>query len=127
MNWYLEALRKYADFSGRSRRMEFWMFTLVSSLISIALIFIDFILMDTFGFEVGVLNAIYSLATIIPTLAVTVRRFHDIDRSGLSILFLLIPLIGGIIFLVMMLQEGSHGRNQYGPNPKEKSPRELIF
>ena len=84
MSWYLQALKKYAVFSGRSRRMEYWYFVLFNIIVSIVLGTID-ALLGTLGsgMGVGLLSGIYSLAVLIPSLAVTVRRLHDIDRSGL--------------------------------------------
>jgi len=83
MNWYLEALRKYAVFSGRARRKEYWFFTLFNVLISIILAFIDNMI-GTFSSEtgVGLLGGVYSLAVLVPGLAVSVRRLHDTDHSG---------------------------------------------
>ena len=124
MSWYLEALKKYAVFSGRSRRMEYWYFVLFNIIVGIVLAGID-ALLGTFSStsNIGLLSGIYSLAVLIPTLAVTVRRLHDIDRSGWWILIGLVPLIGGIVLLVFALLEGTLGNNRYGPNPNEASAR----
>jgi len=118
MSWYLEVLKKYAVFSGRARRKEYWMFFLISLLISAVLIAIDS-LIGTFsqtGF--GLLQGLYSLAVLIPSIAVTVRRLHDTGRTGWWILIGLIPVIGGIVLLIFMLLDSQPGVNQYGPNPK---------
>jgi uncharacterized membrane protein YhaH (DUF805 family) len=125
LSWYLEALKKYAVFSGRSRRMEYWYFVLFNIIVSIVLGAIDGLLLGTLdsGMGVGLLSGIYSLAVLIPTLAVTVRRLHDIDRSGWWILIGLVPLIGAIVLLVFALLEGTPGDNQYGPNPKGATAR----
>jgi len=109
----MKVLKQYAVFSGRARRTEYWMFVLFNVLAAIALAIVDG-LVDA----KGALSAVYSLAVLIPSLAVTVRRLHDTDRGGLWILISLIPLIGGIILLVFMLQEGTRGDNQFGPDPK---------
>ena len=124
MSWYLEALKKYAVFSGRSRRMEYWYFVLFNIIVSIVLGTID-ALLGTLGsgMGVGLLSGIYGLAILIPSLAVTVRRLHDIDRSGWWIFINLIPLIGAIVLLVFALSDGTPGNNQYGPNPKEATAR----
>ncbi|MCI4670559.1 MAG: DUF805 domain-containing protein [Bacteroidia bacterium] len=119
MNYFLDVLRnKYADFSGRARRSEYWYFQLFSFLISLALT-----LMDTFlGFNesgFGILSGIFSLALLIPSLAVGVRRLHDTGRSGWFLLIGLIPLIGAIILLVFFFQDSDPGENAYGPNPKD--------
>ena len=124
MSWYLQALKKYAVFSGRSRRMEYWYFVLFNIIVSIVLGTID-ALLGTLGsgMGVGLLSGIYGLAILIPSLAVTVRRLHDTDRSGWWILIALVPLIGTIVILVFALLEGTPGSNQYGPNPKETTAR----
>ena len=124
MSWYLEALKKYAVFSGRSRRMEYWYFVLFNIIVSIVLGVIDGLLGTSGSYAgAGLLSGIYGLAVLIPSLAVTVRRLHDIDRSGWWILIGLVPLIGAIVLLVFALLEGTPGDNQYGPNPKEASAR----
>jgi uncharacterized membrane protein YhaH (DUF805 family) len=124
LSWYLEALKKYAVFSGRSRRKEYWYFVLFNIIVGIVLASID-ALLGTFSSSsnIGLLSGIYSLAILIPSLAVTVRRLHDIDRSGWWILIGLVPLIGGIVLLVFALLDGMPGSNRYGPNPKEASAR----
>jgi uncharacterized membrane protein YhaH (DUF805 family) len=120
VSWYLEALKKYAVFSGRSRRMEFWYFVLFNIIVTIVLAVID-TLLGTFNVlrGVGLLSGIYGLAVIIPTLAVAVRRLHDTDRTGWWILIGLIPLIGTIVLLVFYLTPGTPGSNRYGPDPKQ--------
>jgi len=118
MNWYLEALKKYAEFNGRASRQEYWFFILFNILISAFLATIDFF-SGTFNIEtgVGLLSGIYSLAVLIPGIAVTVRRLHDTDRSGWWLLIPLIPVIGGIVLFIFMVQDSTSGDNQYGPNP----------
>jgi uncharacterized membrane protein YhaH (DUF805 family) len=125
LSWYLEALKKYAVFSGRSRRMEYWYFVLFNIIVSIVLGVIDAVLFGTLdsGMGAGLLSGIYGLAVLIPSLAVTVRRLHDIDRSGWWILIGLVPLIGVIVLLVFALLEGTPGDNRYGPNPKGATAR----
>lgn len=119
MNWYLEALKKYAVFDGRARRKEYWFFILFYIIFALALVFIDG-MTGTYNEEygVGVLSGFFILAMLIPNIAVAVRRLHDTDRSGWWILISLIPLIGGIWFLVLMVLDGTPGQNQYGPDPK---------
>ncbi len=119
MNWYLEVLKKYAVFSGRARRKEYWYFTLFSILISIALAIIDGLL-GTFNSEAGtgLLGGIYSLVVLIPSIAVSVRRLHDTDHSGWWLLIALFPCIGAIVLLVFMVTDSTPGDNQYGPSPK---------
>jgi len=120
MNWYLEVLKKYAVFDGRARRKEYWFFYLFYFIFAIVLMTIDG-MTGTLNEEtgIGVLSGIFLLAMIIPGLAVAVRRLHDTDRSGWWIFISLIPLIGGIWFLVLMVLDGTSGQNQYGPDPKE--------
>lgn len=115
VNWYLEVLKKYAVFDGRARRKEYWHFYLSNIIITIVLAVFDAVT----GGEVGMgLLGIYLLAVLIPSIAVSVRRLHDTDRSGWWLLIGLIPLIGAIVFLVFMVQGSTPGENQYGPNPK---------
>ena len=124
MSWYLEALKKYAVFSGRSRRMEYWYFVLFNIIVSIVLGAIDGLLGTRGSYAgAGLLSGIYGLAILIPSLAVTVRRLHDIDRSGWWIFINLIPLIGAIVLLVFALSEGTPGNNRYGPSPKGATAR----
>ena len=112
MSWYLEALKKYAVFSGRSRRMEYWYFVLFNIIVSIVLGAIDGLLGTRGSYAgAGLLSGIYGLAILIPSLAVTVRRLHDIDRSGWWILIALVPLIGTIVLLVFALLDGTPGTN----------------
>jgi uncharacterized membrane protein YhaH (DUF805 family) len=119
MNWYLTVLKKYAVFGGRARRREYWFFVLFSVIISIVLGIIDG-LTGSFNPTVGLglLSGIYSLAILIPSLAVGVRRLHDTGKRGWWLLLALIPLVGAIVLLVFMCQDSNPGQNQYGPNPK---------
>ncbi|VFN07840.1 MAG: Uncharacterized membrane protein YhaH, DUF805 family [Candidatus Kentron sp. G] len=125
MNWYLDALKKYAVFSGRARRKEFWFFFLFNTIIFSILLFIDISMMDEAGFEYGIsepqtfmrLSGIYALAVFLPILAVWVRRLHDIGRSGWWVLLVLIPL-GKFVLYIMAMFDSQPGENEYGPNPK---------
>ena len=119
MNWYLKVLKQYADFSGRARRKEFWMFSLFNMIFSYALVFIFAGIGAATGIlELTFLSYIYSLAVIIPGLAVTVRRLHDTGKSGFYIFVSLIPLAGIIWLLVLLCMEGENKPNQWGENPK---------
>ena len=120
MNWYLEVLKKYAVFSGRARRKEYWFFVLFNFIISIVLAVID-VVTGSFSPEagMGLLGGIYTLAVLIHGIAVSVRRLHDTERSGWWLLIALVPLIGAIVLLVFMVQDSKPGQNQYGANPKE--------
>ena len=119
MDWYLEVLRKYAVFSGRARRKEYWVFTLFNLLAMLVLSFIDGMIgMYSIEAGVGVLSGIYALGILIPSLAVTVRRLHDTSRTGWWILLAFIPLIGALVLLIFTVLDSTPGSNQYGPDPK---------
>ena len=135
MHWMLMPLRRYAHFSGRSRRKEYWMFWLLNMLIGlfVGLVFLvgyyadmSQTEMDTYLMPVVWLFCLWSLATLIPGLAVTIRRLHDTDRSGWSILFGLIPVIGGFILLYFYVQEGTEGPNRFGADPKLRGTEEVF-
>ncbi len=113
MEWYLKVLRQYAHFEGRARRREYWYFALFNVLVALGLGLIDGAL------GIGVLGPLYSLAVLIPGLAVSVRRLHDTGRSGWWLLIALVPIIGVIVLLVLMCLDSEAGANQYGPSPKE--------
>jgi len=120
MNWYLEALKKYAVIDGRARRKEYWFFVLFYIIIVFVLGFIDSmtgIFSNQYG--VGLLSGIFGLAMIIPSITVAVRRLHDTDRTGWWILIAFIPLIGGIWLLILFVLDSTPGDNKYGPNPQE--------
>ncbi|WP_410211312.1 DUF805 domain-containing protein [Aquirhabdus sp.] len=113
MNWYLDVLKnRYAQFEGRARREEFWMFVLVSLLISIAIAVVDAIL------GTKILGIIYSLALLVPNIALATRRLHDTNRSGWWQLIIFVPIIGIILLIVWYATEGQAESNQYGMNPK---------
>lgn len=123
MHWYIDVLRKYAVFEGRARRKEYWIFALISALILIFLSLVD----EVTGWKVwddeGVLSLIYSVAVLLPSLAVMVRRLHDTDRSGWWCLILFIPLIGLIVVFVFLVTNGNVGDNRFGPDPKAEPAR----
>lgn len=112
MNWYVDVLKKYAVFSGRARRQEYWMFFLFNLIAAIVLAIVGQIIGTT------VLSVIYAIAVLLPGLGVTIRRLHDTDRSGWWILIALVPLVGGIILIVFLATEGKQAPNAHGPNPK---------
>ena len=126
MNWYLHVLKNYATFSGRARRKEYWMFFLISALISIVLTLLD-ILLGTYSmeYEAGLFSGLYSLLILLPSIAVVVRRLHDTDRSGWWILISLIPLIGVIVLFVFICLDSQPGTNRFGANPKEAASQTL--
>ena len=100
MNYYLKVLKQYADFNGRARRKEYWMFVLFNAIVGTVLSMIE-----------PTVYGIYSLAVLIPTIAVAVRRMHDVGKSGW---YLLIPLYN----LILACTDGDSGDNEYGSNPK---------
>jgi uncharacterized membrane protein YhaH (DUF805 family) len=127
MEWMLMPLKRYADFSGRSRRKEYWMFVLFTTIVMVALFAI--VAMLGGGLEgmaegggifagAGLIVLLFALALIVPSIAVQVRRFHDQDKSGWFVLLNLIPYVGGLIVLVFMFLEGTRGPNRFGPDPK---------
>ncbi len=111
MGFFLKAFEKYADFSGRATRQDYWMFVLFYIIFYVAIIIVDAVLGTFF------LTAIFALALIIPSISLAARRLHDTSRSGWWQLISLIPLIGAIVLLVFLIQD-SHEDNEYGPNPK---------
>ncbi len=113
MDWYLEVLRKYAVFAGRAQRKEYWMFVLFNFIIVIVLWSLEAIAGGP-----GILPNLYNLAVLVPSLAVAVRRLHDIDRTGWWLLIMLIPIVGAIVLLIFLVQDSQEGENEYGPNPK---------
>ena len=112
MNWYFEVLKKYAVFEGRARRSEYWYFFLFNIIASFLTGILDFSL-GTFdeASEIGLLGTVYSLGILVPSIAVGVRRMHDVGKSGW---FLLIPIYN----LILAVTEGDVGENEYGPDPK---------
>jgi len=132
--WYLAVLRKYAVFTGRARRKEYWMFFLVNLIIAVVL--------GIFGIAAGLgmfggvggrtidgavtgITWLYSLAILIPNIAVGVRRLHDTGRSGWWILISLVPVIGAIILIILYVENGNPGHNKYGSDPKAVVPADI--
>jgi len=119
MKWFVFALQRYAVFSGRSQRSEYWYFLLFYLLVYVAFLFVDALIgMYSKTAGIGLLSGVFSLAMMIPSLAVSVRRLHDTGRSGWWVLIGLVPLIGAIVLLVFFAQDGEAGTNEYGENPK---------
>ncbi|HEY2206062.1 MAG TPA: DUF805 domain-containing protein [Pseudonocardia sp.] len=120
MQWFMKALRQYADFSGRARRREFWMFSLVYSVIAIGLLVLVGLATVAGGRGAAVLFALpvlFMAAMIIPGMAVTTRRLHDTNRSGWWQLISLVPF-GSIVLFVFEVLDGDPSANRYGPDPK---------
>lgn len=113
MNWYLKCIKEsYADFKGRARRSEYWYFVLFNIIVAVVLGFI-------FGMiKLPGLAYVYSLAVFVPSLAVGVRRLHDIGKSGWFLLVGLIPVIGGIWLLILFCMDSQPEANRWGANPK---------
>lgn len=110
MNWYLKVVKNYVSFSGRARRKEYWMFFLINIIITYGIMGIGMALEST---SVMMLANLYSLALLLPSLAVAVRRMHDVGKSGW---FILIPIYN----LILLCTNGNIGSNEYGPDPKSE-------
>ena len=120
MEWYTEVLKKYAVFQGRARRQEFWMFFLFNTMFYLLAAVVDNIIGTRYqDMWYGIFYTLYSLAMLIPSLAVEIRRLHDVGKSGWWLFISLIPLIGAIWLFVLLVTDSQPGENQYGPNPKE--------
>ncbi|MGR5068852.1 DUF805 domain-containing protein [Vibrio alfacsensis] len=118
-DWYLGVIRNYTGFSGRARRQEYWYFTLVNILVNLVMNIIDRIMGNVFQIEnFGLFGVLYALFILIPSLAVTVRRLHDTDRTGWWVFIAIIPIIGFLVMLYFLVQDSEEGTNQYGDNPK---------
>jgi len=113
MNGYLATLKKYATFSGRARRSEYWLFVLFSMIIAALLSVVDYLLESP-----GILAMIFGVVILLPYLAVGVRRMHDTNRSGWWLLITFVPAIGSIWLLVLMVLDSTPGDNLFGANPK---------
>ncbi len=129
MKWYLKALKNYVGFSGRARRKEYWSFVMFTVIISVLLgaataaagivgAMQDLGILVTVASILGAVSGLFGLAMILPGLAVSIRRLHDIDKSGWFILIGIIPLIGPIILLVFTVSNGTEGDNRFGEDPK---------
>lgn len=137
MEWMLMPYRRYADFSGRSRRKEYWMFVLLTfivTMVCVGLMIAGGMALDETGqaapgplFWLGVaLLVIWGVGSIIPSIAVQVRRFHDQDKSGWMVLIGFIPYIGGLIVIIFMFIEGTRGSNRYGNDPKNPTNSDVF-
>ena len=119
MNWYLEVLKKYAVFSGRARRKEYWFFILFNIIFTIVAMIVDNVFgMAIEGLGYGPIYILYGLAIILPSLGVLVRRLHDTGKSGWFFFITFIPIAGAIWLLVLLCRDSMPGENQYGLNPK---------
>ena len=114
MNYYLKVLQNYANFNGRARRKEYWMFVLFNFIASFILVFIGGLL------EFPLLANLYSLAVLLPSIAVAVRRMHDVGKSGW---YVLIPIYN----FILCVTEGNSGENEYGPDPKNENSNDSLL
>lgn len=112
MNWYLDVIKnKYAKFDGRARRQEYWMFVLFNFIAIVIVSLIDALL------GLGFLGLIYMLAVLVPSIAVAIRRLHDIGKPGWWILIGFVPIVG-LVLIYFLVLDSAAGDNEYGPNPK---------
>ena len=119
-NYYLQVFRKFADFSGRARRAEYWTFVLFNLIFQIVALLLDHLAHTTInGSFYGFFYLSYALIATIPLLAVTVRRLHDSGKNGAMFFINFIPVIGLIWFIILMVSDSEEGDNGYGDNPKE--------
>ena len=109
-------LNKYADFSGRARRSEYWYWSLATGIVNLVLSAITGMIP-----ELSFLSGLFSLAILLPGLAVCWRRLHDIGKSGAWYFIVLVPIVGWILLLVWFCQDSDAGDNMYGSNPKSNS------
>ncbi len=130
MDWYLKVIKEYFNFSGRARRKEFWMFMLFHYIFLFAIMFSMFFSADQMGFEPNsilvILLLVYVFGTLIPSLAVTVRRLHDTNKSGWWILINFLPYIGGFVLLIFSCMDSYNSANKWGENPKKISNDRFI-
>ena len=123
MYWYIKVINQYSDFSSRARRQEYWMFALFNIVFAIIALMLDIFLGTTFEIQglsigTGFVSIVYSLFVLIPNLALSVRRLHDVGKSGWFLLIAFIPFIGGVWLLILFLTDSQAETNQWGPNPK---------
>jgi uncharacterized membrane protein YhaH (DUF805 family) len=118
MSWYLEALRKWSDFRGRASRRAYWMFVLVNVLIAFALAIFELVIKSQIPTYPRPISFLYTLVLLVPGIAAAVRRLHDTGRTGWWMLILIVPIIGALVLLFFLIQEGEGTDNAYGPDPK---------
>jgi len=113
MKYYIEALKQYATFEGRTSVRGYWYFVLFNFIFSIGISIFGAAMGDYNGF----LSSLYSLGIIVPTIAISIRRFHDINKSGWNTLWLIIPILNLILMLVWFTRKGDSGKNKYSNKP----------
>lgn len=118
MDWYFNILKRYAIFRGREARKEYWMFVLFNGILAMIALILDNVLGLTVGhMKFGVFYLIFTLTLLVPTLAVTSRRLHDIGKSAWWMLLAFVPVVGTIWLIVILAGEGYMGTNMYGDSP----------
>lgn len=120
MEWALLPLKRYAEFTGRSRRKEYWMFVLLAIGLNIIAAVLDSLLGSRMG-NLGIVAMLLALVLLVPSIAVGVRRLHDTDKSGWWLLIALIPFIGAIVLIVFYATDGTKGPNRFGEDPKAEN------
>jgi len=118
-DYFKKVLKQYADISGRASRSEYWYFVLFNACFAISLALLMVLVPS-----IGIAYILYALAMIVPGFCVTVRRLHDIGKSGWNLLFAFIPIVGPILLLIWYCTESAPGDNQWGPNPWSYSGEE---
>ena len=119
MKYYFDVFRKYADFTGRARRAEYWYFLLFNFIITVAFVFLDGLLgVFSEKYGIGILSATYALIIFVPSMAAATRRLHDINKSGWWQLLHFIPLLGTIILVIYLVQDSRSFENKYGMHGK---------
>ena len=123
IDWAMRPLTKYADFSDRAPRAEYWWFYLLTIVAYIVSTIVDSVIGTGAALgPYGILSMVVMLGLLIPSLAAGVRRLHDTDRSGWWLLIVLIPLVGVIVLLIFFVLEGTKGDNRFGPDPYAGEP-----
>jgi len=120
MEWYIKCLRQYADFNGRARRKEYFMFLIYNGLVLLIISIFEGMISLFFDVYINVFGFIWYIATIIPSTALIVRRLHDTNRSGWYFFWVLIPFVGIIMVTVAILEDSYYGSNRHGKDPKER-------
>ena len=113
MSWYIQVIKNYTNFSGRARRKEYWIYSVISAVIIFILSMIDAVM------GVALFTTLYSLFILIPELSLSFRRLHDIDKSAWWLLIVLVPVVGAIVLFVFSVMPGTVGANRYGADPKD--------
>ena len=118
MSWYLQVFQKYGVFSGRARRKEYWMFTLINMVVSVLFGVASALGGKSIAIPVDIALVVYFVIAFVPSLAVTARRLHDTERGSGWMFISLVPFVGGIVLLWFLASEGWSGHNKYGADPK---------